>query len=660
VGYDDNLKPIYGREKLPCERLGYVAYIAILLKELRRPIKAQLIKYMKLKEALEIERDGTTNPARIEEITKQISDADFQIKNYTSKSNSIKLVNNTIYGQIASFRNSFYDINIAGGITAAGRRNLKMVKLFVESLGFGVVYGDTDSLYITCPDEIYDAIREKYGCKDPNVIPPEKFYHDMVKIAMESMKQLGKDVFKLLVKNNGTLFLIMAYEEVCLPCSMFGKKKYACIAHTDEPNFYPDELFIRGLELKKQGQTGISKELQMTCLRDILSITHLREPIDVAKDHIKRFFTIQMDSAKFAKMYSYRPNKKNTTVLRFVERMREQKKPVPDAGDKFKAVVVRKRQQFTIRGTMVKMLIGDQLEYLHEFNQSLGGNDPMELDLEYYLDGGIYGAFARFISYHPDFQKPGLDMSDPEEYKIGDTHSVSEAYSFLEKECAKFITKDNTADKALSKTLKSDYKNASNMLASGATYDKTIKNGLSRAIGGVKATNGDISHPMLYMEKLRENIQKEHTDSLAKRFIVIALKTQTIFELKKSFDFRTRNLLTTRIVNNLMAEVLQILPKSWAISDAYKQRIDTAVSNGITEPVSLTEDEQKILYNTDKLISRFRAAIFCKRNILAIDRLISEEVVRKTDTEYVPRIDVRAISREESKYVSTVEEYVFQ
>jgi hypothetical protein len=452
----------------------------------------------------------------------------------------------------------------------------------------------------------------------------------------------------------------MAYEEACLPCAMFGKKKYACIAHTDEPNFYPEDLFIRGLELKKQGQTGISKELQMEGLRDILSITHLREPIEVAKDHIKRFFTIQMDSAKFAKMYSYRPNKKNTTVLRFVERMREQKKPVPDAGDKFKAVVVRKRQQFTVRGTMVKMLIGDQLEYLHEYDHSQAGNDPMELDLEYYLNGGIYGAFARFISYHPDFQKPGLDMSDPEEYKIGDTHSVNEAYSYLEQECAKFITRDNTANKTLSKTLRSDYKNASNLLVSGATYDKTIKSGLARAIGGVKATNGDISHPMLYMEKLRENIQKDHTDSLAKRFIAMALKTQTVFELKKSFDFRTRNLLATRLVNNLMTEVLQLLPKSWAISDAYKQRIDKAVEEGNTDPVSLTESEQEILYNTDRLITRFRAAIFCKRNVLAIDRLISEEVVRKTDTEYIPRIDARAISREESKYVSSVDEYVFQ
>lgn len=887
TGYDDNLQPIYGRPKLPNERLGYMAYIVKMLKELRRPVKAKLVQYSMLLEELEIERDEHLkkgDKVKAQSLEHKIEETAYMVKKYTSQSNSIKVLNNTFYGQVSSFRNSFYDINIAGGITAAGRRNLKLVKGFVENKGFHIAYGDsvtadtpilcrienkiiyrtiedlfndysdiisigekeyiilsnpvievwsdqgftainkiirhktnkkiyrittqsgivdvtedhslldvngnkispkdikigdkllhhdlpliggninnpdayklglhhrndipqeilnydlesrknfyngycskkqdklqeaylyllassiepnngelnkiiniqlisdsfdyshphennqkyvydletenhhfaagigrlivhnTDSLYITCPNEVYDEIRQKYKCLDQSIVPPEEFYHDMVKIAMTTMGKLKKEVYSMLVKDNGTPFLLMAYEEVGLPTMMMGKKKYAMIAHMKTINFRPDEIFIRGLELKKQGQTGVSKQLQIDCLRDILSIEHLRDPMEVSVEHIKRFFTINIDPAQFTKMHSYRPNKKNTTVLRFVERMKKEGKLVPEPGDKFKTVVVLKPQEFTIRGTMIKSLIGDKLEYLHEFTKN-----NMQLDLNYYLDGGIYGAFARYIAYHESFQMQGLNMSDPKEYKQGDEHSVKQAYAYLERICSAYITKNTEQIKSQAKLLKSEY----NLLAkvvNNKQYDKTVMTALSRNSGGIKATDKDLSHPMIYMEKLRDNIRKDHTNEFAKRFVTKSLKKMTIYDLKRTFDFKVKNILYTRLENNMFMELVKFMPQVWQISDEYKKRIEDAVTqqkNGINTQTSLSDDEQTILRNADKMIAKFRAIIFCKKNMISIDQIIAEEITKKADIEYVPRLDVRSIAKDESKLATVIDDFNF-
>lgn len=896
VGYDDNLKPIYGREKLPNERLGYMAYIVKMLKELRRPVKAKLVQYSMALEELEIERDEYLkkgDKVKAQSLEHKIEETAYMVKKYTSQSNSIKVLNNTFYGQVSSFRNSFYDINIAGGITAAGRRNLKLVKGFVENKGFSIAYGDsvtadtpilckfsdtdirylniedlfsenierveekeysfpsniiqvwsdkgfttinkiirhktdkrifrittqsgvvdvtedhslldvngnkispkdvkvgqqllhhdlpsiggnvnnpnayklglecskhrdvlnnipfevisydftsrqnfyngycsdfdsrikvnklqeaylyllassieltdsrqskykldqiisieeidnsvdfdnqnqyvydletenhhfaagigrlivhnTDSLYITCPNDVYDEIRQKYKCLDQSIVPPEEFYHDMVKIAMTTMEKLKKEVYSMLVKDNGTPFLLMAYEEVGLPTMMMGKKKYAMIAHMKTINFRPDEIFIRGLELKKQGQTGVSKQLQLDCLRDLLSIEHMRDPMEVSVEHIKRFFTIDIDPIQFTKMHSYRPNKKNTTVLRFVERMKNEGKLVPEPGDKFKTVVVLKPQQFTIRGTMIKSLIGDRLEYLHEFTKS-----NMQLDLNYYLDGGIYGAFARYIAYHDSFQMQGLNMSDPTEYKQGDEYSVKQGYAYLEQICSAYITKNTEAIKSQAKILKSEYNLLSKVVSN--SYNKTVMTTLSRNIGGTKATDKDISHPMIYMEKLRENIRKDHTCDFARHFVKNSLKKMTIYDLKKTFDFKVRNILYTRLENNMFMELVKYIPQTWQISDNYKRRIEEAVAqqkSGIESNATLSDEEQILLSKADKMIAKFRAIIFCKKNMISIDQIIVEEITKKADIEYIPRLDVRSIAKNESKHASIVQDFQF-
>ena len=78
----------------------------------------------------------------------------------------------------------------------------------------------------------------------------------MVKIFMEEIEKLCDKVNGFLRKDNRFPYLKMAYEEVLFLVVFTGKKKYYGISYESKPNFNK-KLFIRGVEVVKQGQSSI-------------------------------------------------------------------------------------------------------------------------------------------------------------------------------------------------------------------------------------------------------------------------------------------------------------------------------------------------------------------------------------------------------------------
>ncbi len=70
------------------------------------------------------------------------------------------------------------------------------------------------------------------------------------------MEKFRDGVNDFLRKDNGSLHLKMAYEEVLFLVVFTEKKKYYGISHESKPNFNK-ELFIQRIETVKQGQSGI-------------------------------------------------------------------------------------------------------------------------------------------------------------------------------------------------------------------------------------------------------------------------------------------------------------------------------------------------------------------------------------------------------------------
>ncbi len=507
-------EPIYGRDALPGERMGIFSFIVKKLFDKRVPIKAEFVRLSKIKEDMDKSNVRTMtvkNPDGSDRVIDYKKDVIFNINKVDAKQKALKVLANTFYGKSGDFRAPIYELLVAAGITCAGQENLKRVIAFTESKDFGTQYGDTDSAYLTCPDRLFTECDAEYisAMKSlteefagvPNLpLPPAdnepaceykrrrialrvKWWQIQVEITMRTMGALKEEVSDFLLANTGTCFLNMAYEEVLFPTVLCGKKKYFGIPHIESINFWPKELFVKGIDIVKQGQARISKQLGEEFMFEATSPENELEMIEIADAKIRKFYRTRLDPTLFALNARYRPDKKNVSVQTCVKRMVEMQKmhagnsnmaalyEPPEAGDKFEYIVVKKEQRYTLQGNKIDLKKGDKMELMRVYRASQDTPNPMEIDLNYYMKGMIIGIFARFIAYHPDFQPPAgqYDMSDKEQYKKMDQHCIGEATKYLEKLCDS-ITGFNAADiTRRGRDYRAIYRNTNKRLIADAT-----------------------------------------------------------------------------------------------------------------------------------------------------------------------------------------------
>ena len=102
---------------------------------------------------------GILNPfigSSYDNFRKEYDSTCFDYNSLNSKQKAIKLYMNSFYGVTGQSDSPFYILELAGGVTSAGQENIKLIAEFVKKKGFGIKYGDTDSLYLTCLDFYYE------------------------------------------------------------------------------------------------------------------------------------------------------------------------------------------------------------------------------------------------------------------------------------------------------------------------------------------------------------------------------------------------------------------------------------------------------------------------------------------------------------------------
>ncbi|SRR6266540_1611032 len=93
---------------------------------------------------------------------KEYSSVHFTYDSLNSKQKAVKLYMNSFYGVTGQSDSPFYKLELVGGVTLAGQESIKLVAEFVKKKGFGIKYGDTDSLYLTYPDSYYEKCNLTY------------------------------------------------------------------------------------------------------------------------------------------------------------------------------------------------------------------------------------------------------------------------------------------------------------------------------------------------------------------------------------------------------------------------------------------------------------------------------------------------------------------
>jgi len=402
---------------------------------------------------------------------KMYPDITFWVNYYDTKQKALKVFMNTFYGETGNSLSPFFLVQVAGGITISGQKNLKMVKDFVEEEGYRVNYGDTDSLYICCPERYFVDLDEEYI---NGRITKLQYWTSMIEITMQTIDKFKDDVNGLLQRDNGTPFLKMAYEEVLWPYAMVGKKKYIGVQHVGIVNLAicmpgvdlatftkSKSLFIRGLEVRKRGASEFLKQLVFEAMRDSFCIEQTMTLREICESKLSDVSNRQWDASLFIKTSAYKKPKPgkpgNPTVLNFVERMAqvEHNRPdlgikPPELGERFKHVTVKKYPwTYGLRGTQKEISVADKCEFFEslankEYQVYLGGE--LEIDLDYYMLNEVIGQFGRFVVYHPFYDKFGsekpMDEWDDEDYKHADEKSIKYAKLTMQKYYkSKFATK---------------------------------------------------------------------------------------------------------------------------------------------------------------------------------------------------------------------------
>jgi len=559
--------------------------------------------------------------ATLHEVEKHLEDMEFRYTAVDSKQKAVKVFMNTFYGESGNKLSPLFYLPLAGGVTSAGQFNLKLVKVYVESLGYRVKYGDTDSLYLCCPPEMYTDVEAQYAAAlaSMGIVPPtdpiietwqvsraailaringvQKQYDDLmrlignncppsgnpegntvayitsaafaqanpalgavvveankklqnslldlrtseqdlgpcpqytdrfwlhrvfeeqlhlrlpvqavyetlctekVKITMRVMDELRDKVNNYLACNNGGHILKMDYEEVCFPSCWTGKKKYFAIAHKEQPNFHiqsSEDIFIKGIDVVKQGQTRLSKEIGFQCMWDATRLCPpgTRVPLIERIENVIRINCSDLGNFRandagtgrwklddFIQSDAWKPDKANPSVQKFMKRMdvrhkiqlREHVERAaqglppdeldyiqPEPGSRFNYLLVDTPRDFDLRGYASSGGVkkGDLMEYVHVAKQR-----NSKIDVGYYLKHYVVGLCARFINSDGQFDHPDVARGRQISDKDQDEYSQRVAKRHLEKLVDSLNVRKGGDDQKRGRAYKKAYAQASQKIS---------------------------------------------------------------------------------------------------------------------------------------------------------------------------------------------------
>jgi hypothetical protein len=293
---------------------------------------------------------------------------------------------------------------------------------FAAGIGSMVVH-NTDSLYISCPESYYLEKNKEYYTEKINKL---QYNTDLVTITFKAIEDIKIKVNDYLYNNNGTNYLKMAYEEILWPCAFLSKKKYFGIPHENIPNFKPADMFIRGLEVKKRGVSEILKIICLDIMWESLDLKNTKTLRELIIQKIKEIFIKKWELKDFIQTGLWKPEKKNVTLNEFAERMKEEHKLIPEPGERFNYVIIKKYPyKYDFKGRQIPLKKADKMEYI----ETVIANN-YEIDLKYYFDNQLSGQFARLLSYDNEFTEYSLD-SDSRNYEYDDNKTLNKCKKYI-------------------------------------------------------------------------------------------------------------------------------------------------------------------------------------------------------------------------------------
>lgn len=215
---------------------------------------------------------------------------EFEVAMLDGLQNAYKITANSLYGQIGASTSQIYLKDIAACTTATGRKMIMLAKEHLEkNYNANIVYGDTDSIFITFPD-----VKEtKHAAIKPSI-----------DIAMEASKTI-----KSLLKHPHDL----EYEKTFWPFILLSKKRYVGNLYQFDDVSYSQKSM--GIVLKRRDNANIVKHIYGGIVNLILSKQDISGSIDFMDDALRKLIRGEFDLSQLVISKTLRSEYKDPTRI---------------------------------------------------------------------------------------------------------------------------------------------------------------------------------------------------------------------------------------------------------------------------------------------------------------------------------------------------------
>lgn len=385
---------------------------------------------------------------------------DFWLNFYNTKQWALKILMNSFYGTLGDSSSPYFDKALSGIIPYTGQKCIRFAESLAAQKGFKTMYGDTDSIYISVPEEMILSYLDDF---ENDRISKIEFWTLLVKETMKQVDKLAKYINRCFALKYSNAFLNMAYEEVLWPYALIGKKVYVGIKHEKKIDFtlckgttiddYRREIgkkfFVRGVKFIKRGNSEFCKILSLEFWQKAFSINNSSTIEEIILDSLNKIKMRDFDNKVFIKKIKYKKpegytpkgNKRTGSKMTniFVDRMKhiEQEYPnirifAPEYGDKFDYVVCKKCPYWcSYKGKKIERNIGEVIEYYDSLDNIDYQNTiacKLEIDIDYYVINELLGVYAKLMLYKPEYS---FDGNTRKELKENRKKALNSARKYL-------------------------------------------------------------------------------------------------------------------------------------------------------------------------------------------------------------------------------------
>jgi DNA polymerase II len=168
-----------------------------------------------------------------------------------ARSQAIKIIMNSFYGVLGSGGCRFYDTRLASSITMRGHEILQQTADWIEQMGYEVIYGDTDSIFILLP-----AVSTLDECHNIAVALQDEINNNWhYKIRVEHQMDCYLEIE---FDNHYSRFLMPTIRG----SEMGSKKRYAGLIQHKTGDHITEEIVFKGLESVRTDWTDLAKIFQ--------------------------------------------------------------------------------------------------------------------------------------------------------------------------------------------------------------------------------------------------------------------------------------------------------------------------------------------------------------------------------------------------------------